>query len=64
MAIPRVNSDFVQSVLNDDSIDTIYTRACMIHKYDYDMTCREHDGHLPKRMSVEDIEGEILELTR
>ena len=59
MAIPRFNSEFVQSVLNDPSIDKLHTKAYMIHKYDYDMTCRETDGMLPHMMGVEEIVEEI-----
>lgn len=64
MAIPRFDSDFVQSVLNDESIDKIHTKAYMIHKYDYDMACRECDGYLPKLMRVEEIMDEITELNK
>jgi len=59
--IPRLNSEFVQSVLSDDSIQPIHSKAYMIHKFDYDMACRETDGMLPHLMGVEEIKKEIQE---
>ena len=63
MTIPRENHGYIQTVLEDDSID-IHEKARCIHRYDGDLLCREYDGALPNQMTTQDIERAILESGR
>lgn len=59
MTIPRENTDYVQTILNDDKLDT-HGKAAEIHKYDYECLCREYD-RMFDQMSREDIRQAILD---
>lgn len=59
MTIPRENTPYVQTVLNDDSLD-VHEKSYCIHKNDYECLCREHD-RMFDQMSREDIRQAILD---
>lgn len=57
--IPRWKTERVQSIINDENLDN-REKAKMIHNFDYNQSCLEHDGHLPKLKSEIEI-FDILE---
>ncbi len=58
--IPRINSEEVKRILSDDELND-FEKAQEIHRLDYDRSCRETDGKLPKLMQVNEIEQLVRE---
>lgn len=56
--IPRKNSTEVKEIIAREDLNN-NEKAILIHKYDYNMLCRENPGYLPKQVSEGEIKREL-----